>query len=114
MNEFLRRLRFLLHRGQFERELDEEIGYHLAMKGSCARLPISNRPGSASTAKTCRCSACRPGMPDTKTLKLFVFMKTCEAVSIRSGRAQRGPLGLRPGVRFDVDRGYRGAGVFRV
>src|SRR5216684_8383401 len=33
MNEFFRKLRFLLHRDQFERELDEEMQHHLAMKG---------------------------------------------------------------------------------
>ena len=33
MSELLRRLRFLLHRGQFERDLDEEMQHHLAMKG---------------------------------------------------------------------------------
>ncbi|MES1261443.1 MAG: ABC transporter permease, partial [Acidobacteriota bacterium] len=32
MNELLRRLRFLLHREQFERELDEEMRHHLALK----------------------------------------------------------------------------------
>ena len=37
MNEFLRRLCFLLHRDRFERELDEEMRHHLAMKGGDVR-----------------------------------------------------------------------------
>jgi macrolide transport system ATP-binding/permease protein len=32
MHELLRRLHFYLHRHQFERELDEEMHHHLALK----------------------------------------------------------------------------------
>src|ERR1700730_16774681 len=32
MLELLRRLRFLLHRGQFEQDLDEEMHHHLALQ----------------------------------------------------------------------------------
>ena len=33
MNEFRRRLQFLLHRKQFESELEEEFQHHLALTG---------------------------------------------------------------------------------
>src|SRR5947207_2667088 len=33
MSEFLRRVRWLFHRTQFENDLDEEMQHHLSMKG---------------------------------------------------------------------------------
>ena len=44
MNEFFRRLNFLFHRERFERELDEEMRHHLALKeqGSRYRSAISH------------------------------------------------------------------------
>ncbi|MDE3197330.1 MAG: ABC transporter permease [Acidobacteriota bacterium] len=42
MNELLRRLKFLLNRAQFERELDEEFRHHLAMKGESTTKHFGN------------------------------------------------------------------------
>jgi predicted permease len=46
MKELLRRLRFLLHRAEFERDLDEEMRHHLALsaedRGEAARQQFGN------------------------------------------------------------------------
>jgi len=43
MRELIRRLRFLLHANQFERELDEEMRHHLALRGEERGGPDINR-----------------------------------------------------------------------
>ena len=43
MRELLRRLRFLLRRREYERELEEEMAHHLAMLEENGRLPASAR-----------------------------------------------------------------------
>ena len=43
MRELLRRLRFLLQRAQYEREMDEEMAHHLAMLEENGRLPAAAR-----------------------------------------------------------------------
>src|SRR5437879_1269297 len=43
MNELLRRLRFLWHRAEFERELDEEMRHHLELKSEATTgTPFGN------------------------------------------------------------------------
>ncbi len=42
MSELLRRLKWLLHRTQFERELEEEMRHHLALKGEAGSKQFGN------------------------------------------------------------------------
>ena len=44
MRELLRRLRFLLRRPEYERDLEEEMAHHLAMLEENGRLPAAARP----------------------------------------------------------------------